>query len=94
MAHEIRLPELGHTSDEMHIVSWHKSVGDRVAIAEPLLVVETDKAQVDVESAEGGVLLRIVAEPGETLRTGDIVAFIGEPGEVLPPHQRGDLTWH
>ena len=94
MAHEIRLPELGHTSDELQIVSWHKSIGDRVEIAEPLLVVETDKARVDVESAEEGVLLRIVAEPGETLRTGDLVAFIGEPGEVLPPQERGDMTWH
>ena len=94
MAHEIRLPELGHTSDELHIVSWHKQVGDRVEIAEPLLVVETDKAQVDVESAEEGVLLRIVAEAGETLRTGDLVAFVGEPGEVLPASEHGGMTWH
>jgi len=42
MAHEIRLPALGQTSDEMHIVSWHKQVGDRVEVAEPLLLVETD----------------------------------------------------
>ncbi|MFM8352674.1 MAG: biotin/lipoyl-containing protein, partial [Actinomycetales bacterium] len=54
MAYEIRLPALGQTSDEMEIVLWHKAVGDRVEIAEPLLCVETDKAQVDVESAEEG----------------------------------------
>lgn len=94
MAHEIRLPELGHTSDELHIVSWHKQVGDRVEVAEPLLVVENDKAQVDVESAEEGTLLRILASPGETLRVGDLVAFIGEPGEALPAHDRGGMTWH
>lgn len=52
MAYEIRLPALGQTSDELEIVAWHKHVGDRVEIAEPLLCVETDKAQVDVESAE------------------------------------------
>lgn len=84
MAHEIRLPALGQTSDEMEIVAWHKAVGDRVEIAEPLLCVETDKAQVDVESAEQGVLLRILAEPGQVLQTGDLIALIGEPGEALP----------
>ena len=94
MAHEIRLPELGHTSDELHIVSWHKQVGDQVEVAEPLLVVETDKAQVDVESAEEGVLLRILAQPGETLRSGDLIAYIGQPGEALPASHHGGLTWH
>lgn len=87
MAHEIRLPALGQTSDEMYITSWYKQVGDRVEIAEPLLVVETDKAQVDVESAEEGVILRIIAQPGETRSTGDLVAIIGEPGEELPPDE-------
>ena len=85
MAHEIRLPALGQTSDEMEIVSWYKSIGDRVEIAEPLLCVETDKAQVDVESAEEGVLLRILAEPGQVLQTGDLIAVIGEAGEELQP---------
>ena len=85
MAHEIRLPALGQTSDEMEIVSWYKSVGDRVEIAEPLVCVETDKAQVDVESAEEGVLLRILAEPGQVLQTGDLIAVIGEAGEELRP---------
>ena len=94
MAHEIRLPEMGHTSDELHIVSWHKNVGDSVEVAEPLLVVETDKAQVDVESAEEGVLLRILAQPGEILRPGDLIAYIGHPGEALPASERGGLTWH
>jgi len=84
MATEIRLPALGQTSDDMEVVSWHKSVGDRVEIAEPLLCVETDKAQVDVESAEEGVLLRILAEPGQILQTGDIIAWIGEAGEDVP----------
>lgn len=84
MAYEIRLPALGQTSDEMEILSWHKQVGDRVEVAEPLLCVETDKAQVDVESAEEGVLLAILAEPGTVLQTGDLIAWIGDPGEEVP----------
>lgn len=83
MAFEIRLPALGQTSDEMEIVSWYKSVGDRVDVAEPLLCVETDKAQVDVESAEEGILLSILAQPGDVLTTGALIAYVGLSGEVI-----------
>lgn len=84
MAMEIRLPSLGQTADEMAILEWYKAVGDTVKIAEPLLVVETDKAQVDVESAEEGTLLKILAQPGDVLNTGALIAYIGEPGEIIP----------
>ena len=84
MAIEIRLPALGQTADEMEILSWLKQIGDRVSVAEALLVVETDKAQVDVESPEEGILIKIVAEPGQVLKTGDLVAYLGEEGERTP----------
>ena len=93
-AHEVRLPSLGQTSDEMQIGRWYKKVGEPIAVAERLLCVETDKAQVDVEAAESGVVLRILAEEGEVLREGDAVAFIGQPGDHIPPLERGDMTWH
>lgn len=84
MVHEIRLPALGQTSDEMEILTWYKAVGDRVEIAEPLLCVETDKAQVDVESAEEGVVLRILVEPGQVRSTGDLIAYVGDPADEVP----------
>lgn len=84
MAHEIRLPALGQNSDEMEILSWYKAIGDSVDVAEPLLCVETDKAQVDVESAESGVLLKILAAPGQVCSTGDLIAYVGQPGEDVP----------
>ena len=83
MAIEIRLPALGQTADEMEILSWLKQIGDRVSVAEALLVVETDKAQVDVESPEEGILIKIVAEPGQVFKTGDLVAYLGEAGETI-----------
>ncbi len=83
MAIEIRLPALGQTADEMEILSWLKKIGDRVSVAEALLVVETDKAQVEVESPEEGTLIKIVAEPGQVLKTGDLVAYLGEEGETI-----------
>lgn len=84
MVEEIRLPPLGQTSDEMSIVEWYKKEGDRIQIAEPLLCVETDKAQVDVESAEEGVVLKIVAQPGVSLASGALLAYVGQPGEAVP----------
>ena len=83
MANEIRLPPLGQTADEMSIVEWYKNVGDKIDLAEPLLCVETDKAQVDVESAEEGVVLAILAKPGDLLASGTLIAWVGQPGEVL-----------
>ena len=83
MAIEIRLPALGQTADEMEILSWLKQIGDRVRVAEALLVVETDKAQVEVESPDEGILIKIVAEPGQILNTGDLIAYLGEEGETI-----------
>lgn len=87
MAIEIRLPNLGQTSDEMTILEWYKSEGDPVEIAEPLLCVETDKSQVEVESAEEGVVLRIVAQPGDRLASGALLAYVGSPGDAAPSPQ-------
>lgn len=84
MVAEIRLPPLGLTSDEMSIVEWYKSEGDAIQIAEPLLCVETDKAQVDVESAEEGIVLKIIAQPGGVLSSGALLAYVGEAGEEVP----------
>lgn len=92
MAEQILLPPLGQTSDEMAIVAWYKKEGDRVAIAEPLLCVETDKAEVDVESADEGVLLRIDAQVGESLSSGAVLGWIGQPGETVPDDTVPDDT--
>lgn len=84
MVHQIRLPNLGQTSEEMSVVSWYKSPGDRVSVAEPLLCVETDKAEVDVESAEAGVLLQQFVQPGAEVRAGDLIALIGDGADQTP----------
>ncbi len=84
MAVEIRLPPLGQTSDEMIIAEWYRKPGDSIEEGEPLLSVETDKVTVDVEAAAGGTLLAVLAEPGETVEAGALIAWIGEAGEQVP----------
>ncbi|HXH96675.1 MAG TPA: 2-oxo acid dehydrogenase subunit E2, partial [Gaiellaceae bacterium] len=81
MARPIRMPPLGQTSDELRIVAWRKGEGDTVDVGEPLLEVETDKATLEVEAAAGGTLLRIVHAVGETVRAGEVIAYVGSPGE-------------
>ena len=86
MAIEIRLPALGQTADEMEILSWIKQIGDRVSVAEALLVVETDKAQVEVESPDEGILIKIGAEPGQVLKTGDLENVLNPSIKIKIPN--------
>jgi pyruvate dehydrogenase E2 component (dihydrolipoamide acetyltransferase) len=79
----VRMPPLGQTSDELRIVAWRKREGDAVAVGEPLLEVETDKATLEVEAALAGTLLRIVHGEGQTVQAGAVIAYVGEPGEEV-----------
>jgi pyruvate dehydrogenase E2 component (dihydrolipoamide acetyltransferase) len=86
MAHAVRMPPLGETTDELRIVEWLKADGDAVALGEPLFEVETDKVTLAVESTVGGTLLEILHGEGESVRVGTVVAYVGEPGEKVPEH--------
>jgi pyruvate dehydrogenase E2 component (dihydrolipoamide acetyltransferase) len=79
----VRMPPLGQTSDDLRIVAWRKREGDAVAVGEPLLEVETDKATLEVEAAHAGTLLRIVHGEGQTVQSGTVIAYVGEPGEEI-----------
>jgi pyruvate dehydrogenase E2 component (dihydrolipoamide acetyltransferase) len=85
MATPIRMPALAQTSDELRLTAWLKAEGERVTEGEPLFEAETDKAELEVEATTSGTLLRCLAEPGETVSTGAVVAWIGQPGEDIPP---------
>jgi pyruvate dehydrogenase E2 component (dihydrolipoamide acetyltransferase) len=84
MAHRIDMPSVGQTTDELVIVEWLKKEGDTVALGESLFSVQTDKAQVEVESVAAGTLLKVLRDAGDTVRAGSPVAYIGAPGEVVP----------
>ena len=84
MAREVRMPPLGTTSDELSIVEWLKAEGDEVGLGEPLLVVETDKATLEVEAAAAGTLLRVTRRVGDIVPAGTVIAFVGAPGDDVP----------
>jgi pyruvate dehydrogenase E2 component (dihydrolipoamide acetyltransferase) len=81
MASEVRLPRLGQGMESGTIVKWLKAEGDRVEKGEPLFEVDTDKATQEVEAEASGVLLSIAVNEGE-VPVGQMVALIGEPGEI------------
>jgi pyruvate/2-oxoglutarate dehydrogenase complex dihydrolipoamide acyltransferase (E2) component len=83
MAEAIRMPELGQATDQGTIVEWLVAEGAPVEMGQMLFVVQTDKAEVEVECVADGVLLRIVVPKGETVETGTVVAYVGEPGEAV-----------
>ncbi len=73
---EIFMPALSSTMSEGKIVSWLKDVGDEVRAGEAIMVVESDKADMDVEAFEDGFLASIIKNEGETVDVGAPVGII------------------
>jgi pyruvate dehydrogenase E2 component (dihydrolipoamide acetyltransferase) len=82
MASEIVMPRLSDSMEEGTILKWMKSVGDEVAVGDELVEIETDKANMVYESDAGGTLVEIVADEGDTLPIGEVIARVGEEGEA------------
>lgn len=80
----IIMPALGQTSDEASIQEWYFKEGDTVEMGDPLLSVETDKAQLDVECVADGILLKIVTPADTIVTAGTVIAYIGDEGDVIP----------
>ncbi|MCP2730186.1 dihydrolipoamide acetyltransferase family protein [Limnofasciculus baicalensis] len=78
MIHEVFMPALSSTMTEGKIVSWVKSPGDKVEKGETVVVVESDKADMDVESFYEGYLAVITVPAGESAPVGAAIALLAE----------------
>jgi pyruvate dehydrogenase E2 component (dihydrolipoamide acetyltransferase) len=81
MAEIVRMPKLSDTMTEGTVASWNKKVGDKVKSGEVLAEIETDKATMEFESFQDGVLLHIGVEKGKTAKVDSILAILGKEGE-------------
>lgn len=81
MAEIVRMPKLSDTMTEGVVAAWHKNVGDQVSMGDVLAEIETDKATMDFESFQDGVLLHIGVETGSTAAVDSILAILGQKGE-------------
>lgn len=83
MAEIIRMPKLSDTMTDGVIIKWHKKIGDKVKAGEVLAEIETDKATMEFESFQEGILLYIGVEAGKTVPVDSILAILGKEGEDI-----------
>ncbi|MBL6742665.1 MAG: 2-oxo acid dehydrogenase subunit E2, partial [Synechococcus sp. BS301-5m-G53] len=76
--HDIFMPALSSTMTEGKIVEWLKKPGEKVARGESVLVVESDKADMDVESFNDGFLAAVLMPAGSTAPVGETIGLIVE----------------
>ncbi len=83
MAEVILMPRLSDTMTEGVIAVWHKKVGDTVKKGDVLAEIETDKATMELESYQNGILLHTGTTNGGKLQVNDLLCIIGQAGEDI-----------
>lgn len=81
MAEIVRMPKMSDTMTEGVISKWHKKVGDKIKSGDLVAEIETDKATMDFESFQEGVLLYIGVKEGQAVPVDSIIAILGKEGE-------------
>ncbi|WP_034230132.1 biotin/lipoyl-containing protein, partial [Actinotalea ferrariae] len=90
---QFRLPDAGEGLTEAEVVLWHVGVGDRVAVNQPLVEIETAKSLVELPSPFEGVVTAILVEPGRTVDVGTpIITVDVDPDGAPAPEPAGDAA--
>jgi 2-oxoglutarate dehydrogenase E2 component (dihydrolipoamide succinyltransferase) len=80
---DVIMPQLGETVEEGTVAAWHKKEGDKVAIDELLVEIETDKVATEVPSLVAGTLVKILVGKGQTVKVGTTLAIIDSGGAAV-----------
>lgn len=83
MATDVKMPQLSDTMSSGKILTWRKNVGDTVSRGDILAEVETDKANLEIESFFNGTLLKVLVPANGTAKVGEVIAVIGAAGEAV-----------
>jgi pyruvate dehydrogenase E2 component (dihydrolipoamide acetyltransferase) len=81
---EITMPKLSDTMTEGTLVKWKKKVGDKVESGEVIAEVETDKATMEMESFDEGILTEIYIQEGQKVEVGQRIARVGDKSDAAP----------
>ncbi|CAN5605202.1 pyruvate dehydrogenase complex dihydrolipoamide acetyltransferase [soil metagenome] len=92
MAEIVRMPKMSDTMTEGVIAKWHKNVGDKIKTGELVAEIETDKATMEFESYQEGVLLYRGIEEGKSAPVDGILAILGKEGEDYKPLLESEQT--
>jgi pyruvate dehydrogenase E2 component (dihydrolipoamide acetyltransferase) len=85
MASDVVMPRLSDSMEEGTVLKWLVEVGGEVKRGEPLVEIETDKANMTYDADTDGTLIEVIAKEGDTLPVGEVIARIGEAGEEPVP---------
>lgn len=88
MALEVVMPQMGADMTEGTLVRWLKSPGDTIERGDIIAEIETDKATVELEAFDAGVLRQVVAAEGDVVPVGEVIALLGDADEEMPEVER------
>jgi pyruvate dehydrogenase E2 component (dihydrolipoamide acetyltransferase) len=89
VATEVIIPKVDMVMETGTFVEWLKQEGDHVSKGDPIFVITTDKAAIEVESTADGLLAGLTARAGDVIPVASVIAYILAPGEVLPSKAAG-----
>jgi pyruvate dehydrogenase E2 component (dihydrolipoamide acetyltransferase) len=84
MAEQLTMPKLGMDMTEGTFITWTKNVGDKINPGDVIAEIETDKTTIEVEATAGGTILAQLVEPGQVVKVGSLIGWVGEAGEAVP----------
>jgi len=76
MRQKIKVSRLADSTDDFVVVSWLVSVGDKIEAGAPLVVLETDKTEVEMDSPVAGTVVEFLADDGDDVRTGQPICVV------------------
>ena len=81
---EVLMPKLGLTMTKGTMVKWFKNEGENVEKGEKLALFETEKVTTEIAAPASGTLLKILSPAKSTVPVGQVIAYVGQPGESIP----------
>lgn len=90
MVSEVVMPQMGADMTEGTLLRWLKHEGDQVARGDVIAEIETDKANVEIEAFDGGVFRKALANEGDTVNVGEVIAIIGGADEDISKYAAGN----
>lgn len=84
MAEPIIMPKLGFDMAEGTLINWTVDIGQEIKKGDVIAEIETDKATIEVETTVAGVVLSLLAEPGDVVEVGSPIGYVGAEGEEPP----------
>ena len=85
----IVVPELGESVVEARVARWLKKEGERVEVGEPIVELETEKIDLEVNAERGGVIASITRKEGEDVKIGEVLGVVDDSAAALQPSGNG-----